>query len=327
MNITFVQLQTFGGSQFPATKLDHAFVSESGPTYALGQQITGKRISEFKLDANGNVVGSPTAFVEYVGTGRATVVGLAAGPDGLYFTELYKDQNAVTPIDAGARVFRVRFAPAGNGDFNGDGSVNGADYIVWRKSLGTTGIPAFSGADGDGDTTVDQDDLGVWRSHFGQMVGAGSGSGAGLVVGSGASVEGEVGSAEGVVRIEDRGSSGDESAVVKTSVGLSVGEPQRINGDEQAAIRRENPPLVLAPASSPFTRYRPAGRRSPGAVREIAASRDDEALVAWLATQPDTKKQFEDLDATESWASEDVNDTDDVYIDSVEQVFAQLAYN
>ena len=76
---------------------------------------------EFELDANGNVVGTPTALVEYVGTGRATVVGLMAGPDGLYFTELYKDENVVTPIDAGARVFRVRFAPAGNGDFNGDG--------------------------------------------------------------------------------------------------------------------------------------------------------------------------------------------------------------
>ena len=81
---------------------------------------TGKRILEFELDANGNVVGTPTALVEYVGTGRATVAGLIAGPDGLYFTELYKDQDVVTPIDAGARVFRVRFAPAGNGDFNGD---------------------------------------------------------------------------------------------------------------------------------------------------------------------------------------------------------------
>ena len=105
VNITFVQSPTFGGSQFPTTKLDHAFVSESGPTYALGQQTNGKRISEFKLDANGNVVGSPTTFVQYVGTGRATVAGLAAGPDGLYFTELYKDQNVVTPIDAGAECF------------------------------------------------------------------------------------------------------------------------------------------------------------------------------------------------------------------------------
>jgi glucose/arabinose dehydrogenase len=179
VNITFVQPETFGGSLFPAAKQDHAFVSESGPTYALGPQLYGKRIVEFTFDASGNVIGSPTTFIEYVGTGYATVVGLSAGPDGLYFTELYKDQDVVSPIDAGARVFRVRFAPAGNGDFNSDGSVDAADYIVWRKTLGTTGIPAYFGADGDGDTTIDQDDYTVWRNHFGLMLSAaGAGSAA-----------------------------------------------------------------------------------------------------------------------------------------------------
>ena len=176
VNITFVQPETFGGSQFPASKQDHAFVSESGPTYALGQQIQGKRILEFELDANGNVVGAPTTLVEYVGTGRGTVAGLIAGPDGLYFTELYKDQDVVTPIDAGARVFRVRFAPAGNGDFNGDSKVDAADYVVWRKTFGTTGLPAYAGADGDGDGSIDQDDYNVWRANFGRSLGTGSGA-------------------------------------------------------------------------------------------------------------------------------------------------------
>jgi glucose/arabinose dehydrogenase len=184
VNITFVQSQTFGGSQFPGAKQDHAFVSESGSTYAQGPQADGKRISEFVLDANGNVVGSPTALVEYVGTGRATVVGLAAGPDGLYFTELYKDEGAVTPIDAGARVFRVRFAPAGNGDFNGDSKVDAADYVVWRKTLGTTGVAAYSGADGDGDGGIDQGDFDVWRANFGRTLGVGSGAAVSPATGS-----------------------------------------------------------------------------------------------------------------------------------------------
>jgi glucose/arabinose dehydrogenase len=176
VNITFVQPETFGGSQFPESKQDHAFVSESGPTYALGQQIQGKRILEFELDANGNVVGTPTSLVEYVGTGRGTVAGLIAGPDGLYFTELYKDQDVVTPIDAGARVFRVRFAPAGNGDFNGDSKVDAGDYVVWRKTFGITGQPAYAGADGDGDGSIDQDDYNVWRANFGKSLGTGSGA-------------------------------------------------------------------------------------------------------------------------------------------------------
>ncbi|MCA1573867.1 MAG: PQQ-dependent sugar dehydrogenase, partial [Acidobacteria bacterium] len=46
VNIAFIQSSTFGGSGFPAGKMDHAFVSESGPTWATGPQgIYGKRMS------------------------------------------------------------------------------------------------------------------------------------------------------------------------------------------------------------------------------------------------------------------------------------------
>ena len=40
----------------------------------------------FVLDAAGYRISGPTMFVEYAGTGRGTAVGLACGPDGLYFT-------------------------------------------------------------------------------------------------------------------------------------------------------------------------------------------------------------------------------------------------
>lgn len=42
------------------------------------------------------------------------------------------------------------------GDFNYDGTVDGADYVVWRKSLGTV---------------YTQDDYAVWRAHFGETAG------------------------------------------------------------------------------------------------------------------------------------------------------------
>jgi glucose/arabinose dehydrogenase len=102
VNIAFIEWQTFNGSGFPWSKQDHAFVSESGPTYAPGPQTTGKRISEF----NG-VGGPPTTLVRYTGNGRSTVAGLAAGPDGLYFTDLYKE-NGTQATDRGASVWRVR---------------------------------------------------------------------------------------------------------------------------------------------------------------------------------------------------------------------------
>jgi hypothetical protein len=47
------------------------------------------------------------------------------------------------------------------GDFDHNGFVNTADYIVWRKGLGKN---------------YSQSDYDVWRAHFGQNVGAGSGT-------------------------------------------------------------------------------------------------------------------------------------------------------
>jgi glucose/arabinose dehydrogenase len=119
VNLAFVQRETFNGSGFPAAAMDHAFVSESGATFATGQQTIGKRITEWVLDANGNLVQGPIPFVEYVGDGRATAVGLAAGPDGLYFTELYRDLGTTQPAASGARILRVRYGAPGDCDSNG----------------------------------------------------------------------------------------------------------------------------------------------------------------------------------------------------------------
>jgi hypothetical protein len=45
------------------------------------------------------------------------------------------------------------------GDFNGDGHVDAADYVVWRKTGGTVA------------------DYNVWRSNFGNAIGSGAGAG------------------------------------------------------------------------------------------------------------------------------------------------------
>lgn len=106
VQIAFVQDETFGGSGFPPPRLGSAFVTESGPTWATGVQTAGKRITEVVLRGD---EARAAPFLEYDGTGKATVAGIAAGPDGLYFTELYRDYGYASPIDRGARVFRVRW--------------------------------------------------------------------------------------------------------------------------------------------------------------------------------------------------------------------------
>ena len=108
VEIAWVQRETFGGSGFPEKKLGSAFVTESGPTWASAVQPVGKRISEVVL-AGEALARGPIPFVEYDGTGKATASGIAAGPDGLYFSDLYKDYGYETPIDRGANVFRIRW--------------------------------------------------------------------------------------------------------------------------------------------------------------------------------------------------------------------------
>ena len=93
-----------------AFREDRAYVTESGPTWATGPQANGKRIVEFAPGADGTFTGGlPATLVEYTGTGKATAAGLATGPDGLYFTDLYKDVDYVSPIDPGANLLRVRW--------------------------------------------------------------------------------------------------------------------------------------------------------------------------------------------------------------------------
>jgi len=52
-------------------------------------------------------------------------------------------------------------------DFDGDGDVDGADFLVWQRGLGLTGQSNNSAGDADGSGTVNGADLAVWKSQFG----------------------------------------------------------------------------------------------------------------------------------------------------------------
>jgi hypothetical protein len=139
VNMAIIQPGTFGGSGFPASKFDHVFISESGPTYGQGANFA-KRISEFVIDSDGALVSGPTTLARYVGTGRGTAVGLAAGPDGLYFTDLYKDLDTSGPTDAGANVWRIRYVPTT--DCNANGAPDWCDIAKGHsQDANENGIP------------------------------------------------------------------------------------------------------------------------------------------------------------------------------------------
>jgi len=68
--------------------------------------------------------------------------------------------------------------PSPTGDYNGNHVDDGADYVVWRNTLGQSATPSGSGADGDQSGMIDAGDYTYWRQRFGDTVpGAGGGSG------------------------------------------------------------------------------------------------------------------------------------------------------
>ena len=156
VDIAFIQPETFSGSGFPSGNQDVAFVTESGPTWATGPQANGKRIVKFELDANGDLISGPTTFVEYVGQGKASVAGIVAGPDGLYFSDLYADLDFQNPTAAGARILRVRFdgTVEGTADFNADTLVGDTSLNVQFTDTSTvTGVTQWAWDFGDGSTS------------------------------------------------------------------------------------------------------------------------------------------------------------------------------
>lgn len=53
-----------------------------------------------------------------------------------------------------------------NADFDDDGDVDGADFLVWQQQNGSS-VGAGTGADGNGDGLVNGGDLALWKSSFG----------------------------------------------------------------------------------------------------------------------------------------------------------------
>ena len=67
------------------------------------------------------------------------------------------------------------------GDYNGDGEVDAADFLVWRKNSGLVGGATYDEGDGNRDGNVTVLDYDIWRSHFGQTA---SGAGAAVAANS-----------------------------------------------------------------------------------------------------------------------------------------------
>jgi hypothetical protein len=62
------------------------------------------------------------------------------------------------------KISQLPLPPVLAGDYNGDGTMNAADFVVWRRTAGSTMELA---ADGNRNGIVDQADYEIWRRNFG----------------------------------------------------------------------------------------------------------------------------------------------------------------
>jgi hypothetical protein len=132
----------------------------------------------------GLYAGSPGNVVQIVRTGDTVDIDPTAGVNNQIVTGISfytstglitvgsggEDGRAVSFNDSGVLVYRLTFgsesgiftsyiAPVSTpGDFNGDGTVDAADYVVWRKTNGS------------------QTNYTLWRSNFGKPPGSGAGA-------------------------------------------------------------------------------------------------------------------------------------------------------
>jgi cyclophilin family peptidyl-prolyl cis-trans isomerase len=127
----------------------------------------------------GRVLGSGMTVVDTIDNLPAINAAVAQNADGEDFDEVPirnpLTQNDITSNEAVmVNVIALNY-PAG--DYNRDGTVNAADYSVWKADFGST---TKAEADGNGDGVVNAADYTVWRNTFGQSSVPGAGLGGGL---------------------------------------------------------------------------------------------------------------------------------------------------
>jgi len=166
--------------------------------HALGfgeKDANASNVTPWESFISGSSFFGSNANSEYGGPVPLHAVDLAhwaTGTDGVVYGSAVEQETAMDPeitqgtrkrftaLDAAAMkdigwtVVAPPAPPSVLGDYNNNGIVDAADYVVWRRTLGqSVTIPndMTPGSVVSGDYTV-------WRSHFGQTSGGGSGGGA-----------------------------------------------------------------------------------------------------------------------------------------------------
>jgi hypothetical protein len=59
---------------------------------------------------------------------------------------------------------------AESADFDGDGDVDGRDFLIWQRGYSSVGTATRATGDANGDGQVDAADLTVWQEQYGAVM-------------------------------------------------------------------------------------------------------------------------------------------------------------
>lgn len=133
--------------------------------FYLGQAETKQAFTD------GLQIGPQLLGSNFTGNSPPLVIDLPAG-------QTLEGWNAISvwcvtvSVNFGSGTFAPVTQPV-PGDYNGNGAVDAADYVVWRNTLGQSG--SGLAADGNGNQMIDSGDYNFWRAGFGQTNGSGGG--------------------------------------------------------------------------------------------------------------------------------------------------------
>lgn len=127
----------------------------------------------------GGLLGEATGMDTALGTVNLHQIALDTSTPGIKSGTIQVTSSS-PGVANGSLSFNVMFevlAAALVGDFNDDGTIDAADYSVWRDAFQTEGVTLFNDPTPE---SVDESDYAFWREHFGESLSGGIGSAANL---------------------------------------------------------------------------------------------------------------------------------------------------
>jgi hypothetical protein len=268
------------------TDSDYHFMSNMAGNKELYYLLVSTTGGQFLPDAD--VLNVANAFLQNVTLGSDRPQRISVGP--------------------GADVENVDFGNLGVqpllGDYNRDASVDAADYVVWRKTTGTSPIPAYEGADGNGDSAIDEDDQGVWVEHFGESAGTGGGGGGGDGAGAMATT-----------------STFAMSAATAESVDVFLGSSRVAYAELHGGVPAPDVHAALYATSAPGAKSSTDVARKQGSASRSSHDALEVALQTWLGRAADERDTVGDTIENQLACDGDARDQ---FFNSLDSSFAAI---